>query len=149
MRQKAYISELEKQLNTLSTENADYKSKVDLLRTENKFIKDQLAFLHNFISHAISLSFPSTNSAPQVDNHSTQQQLPNAPNLMNMMSDLANMLNNSNNGNMNPASLMQMLAQFSNTNQNTPNSTSGTEAQEESPENEENDSANEETSDQL
>jgi hypothetical protein len=45
-------------VSSLSTENAEFKAKVELLRSENLMIKEQLVYLRNFISSAISLSFP-------------------------------------------------------------------------------------------
>jgi hypothetical protein len=61
MRQKQYIQELEKRVNVLTTETAEAKSKVELLQSENKLIKEQLVYLRRFIQQAISLSFPFTN----------------------------------------------------------------------------------------
>jgi len=63
-RQKEYIQDLEKKVNDLQKENVDYRTKVDLLYSENKLIKDQLIYLRNVISQAISLQFspnPPTN----------------------------------------------------------------------------------------
>jgi hypothetical protein len=61
-RQKAYIEDLEKKVNKVETENAQNLTKVELLKSENKIIKQQLEYLRKFISDAISLSLENNNS---------------------------------------------------------------------------------------
>lgn len=52
-RQKAYIQEMEKKVAKLSAETAQYKSKLDLLSTENKMMKEQMAYLRTFLSQVM------------------------------------------------------------------------------------------------
>jgi len=53
-RQKTYIRDLEDTVNKLNTEKIQFQSKVDLLFTENRLIKEQLSYLKEFINHVIS-----------------------------------------------------------------------------------------------
>jgi len=71
-RQKQYIIDLEKQVNTLAAQNAAYSAKVDLLSAENNLIKDQLGYLRTFISKAVQLSF--SNAGGGSGGPSSQQQ---------------------------------------------------------------------------
>lgn len=57
-RQKAYIQDLEKKVADLSATNNDFRARVELLNSENKLIKEQLLYLRNFITQAVSFSFP-------------------------------------------------------------------------------------------
>lgn len=57
-RQKAYIQDLEKKVADLSATNNDHRARVELLNSENKLIKEQLLYLRNFITQAVSFSFP-------------------------------------------------------------------------------------------
>jgi len=57
-RQKAYIQDLEKKVADLSSTNNDFRARVELLNSENKLIKEQLLYLRNFITQAVSFSFP-------------------------------------------------------------------------------------------
>lgn len=57
-RQKAYIQDLEKKVSDLSATNNEFRARVELLNSENKLIKEQLLYLRNFITQAVSFSFP-------------------------------------------------------------------------------------------
>ncbi len=129
-RQRAYISDLETKVNGLSTENAENKSRVDLLRSENKLIKEQLVYLRNFISQAVSFSLPTSNSSSNNNNSNPSNSLPTTlggfpfPPPPNVMASLMNMMNNNNinnpsNNNNNipfpdPNTLLSLIANSSN-----------------------------------
>ncbi|KYQ90652.1 putative basic-leucine zipper transcription factor [Tieghemostelium lacteum] len=57
-RQKAYIHDLEKKVNDLTSTNSEFRARVELLNSENKLIREQLLYLRNFITQAVSFSFP-------------------------------------------------------------------------------------------
>ncbi|PRP74471.1 hypothetical protein PROFUN_06600 [Planoprotostelium fungivorum] len=61
-RQKAYLLELESKVSSLTTENAENKAKVELLRSENQLIREQLNYLRAFITQAVSFSLPFQNN---------------------------------------------------------------------------------------
>lgn len=61
-RQKAYIQDLEKKVADLSSTNNEFRARVELLNSENKLIKEQLLYLRNFITQAVSFSFPKSPS---------------------------------------------------------------------------------------
>lgn len=63
-RQKAYIQDLEKKVQDLGATNNDYRARVELLNSENKLIKEQLLYLRNFVTQAVSHSFPKGTSPP-------------------------------------------------------------------------------------
>jgi hypothetical protein len=88
LRQKQYIEDLEVKVAGLTRENADSKARLELLLSENKLIKEQLAYVRNFISQAISASF---NPAAALSN------MQNNPAFMqNMMTAFSSMMANSN-----------------------------------------------------
>ena len=60
-RQKAYLQQLETKVQQLSTENEQCKANLELFRSENKLIKEQLAFLRSFISQAMATQTPGAN----------------------------------------------------------------------------------------
>jgi len=49
-RQKAYIQDLEKKVAKLNAETTQYRSKVDLLTTENKLVREQMNYMRSFLS---------------------------------------------------------------------------------------------------
>eukprot|EP01117_Protostelium_nocturnum_P006369 TRINITY_DN22_c1_g1_i1.p1 TRINITY_DN22_c1_g1~~TRINITY_DN22_c1_g1_i1.p1 ORF type:complete len:196 (+),score=86.83 TRINITY_DN22_c1_g1_i1:882-1469(+) len=55
-RQKQYLSELESKVSELTNENAHNKATLELLRSENQLIREQLNYLRTFISQAVSFS---------------------------------------------------------------------------------------------
>ncbi|KAF2077200.1 hypothetical protein CYY_001520 [Polysphondylium violaceum] len=57
-RQKAYIQDLEKKVSDLTGTNSEYRARVELLNSENKLIREQLLYLRNFVTQAVSFSFP-------------------------------------------------------------------------------------------
>jgi len=57
-RQKSHIIELESKVETLSSDNTMLGSRVDMLTTENKLIKEQLDYMRNFVMNCLQLSFP-------------------------------------------------------------------------------------------
>jgi len=61
-RQKAYIQDLEKKVHDLAVDNNEFRARVELLNSENKLIKDQLLYLRNFVTQAVSFSFPKVGS---------------------------------------------------------------------------------------
>eukprot|EP00005_Dracoamoeba_jomungandri_P001634 CAMPEP_0174251294 /NCGR_PEP_ID=MMETSP0439-20130205/1158_1 /TAXON_ID=0 /ORGANISM="Stereomyxa ramosa, Strain Chinc5" /LENGTH=190 /DNA_ID=CAMNT_0015331567 /DNA_START=78 /DNA_END=650 /DNA_ORIENTATION=- len=63
-RQKNHIQQLESDVNALSSENTTLKTKVEDLQKENKFIRDQLDYMRNFVMNALQVSF--ANAAPNV-----------------------------------------------------------------------------------
>lgn len=65
-RQKAYIQDLEKKVSDLSATNNDFRARVELLNSENKLIKEQLLYLRNFITQAVSFSFPKSPGSEDV-----------------------------------------------------------------------------------
>eukprot|EP01119_Soliformovum_irregulare_P008613 TRINITY_DN21718_c0_g1_i1.p1 TRINITY_DN21718_c0_g1~~TRINITY_DN21718_c0_g1_i1.p1 ORF type:complete len:275 (-),score=61.96 TRINITY_DN21718_c0_g1_i1:31-762(-) len=87
-RQKAYIQDLETKVNTVTTENADNKAKLELLRSENKLIKEQLAYLRNFISQAIAFSYPLQNQTQAMHVQQMVQSMQNLQNMQQMMQNL-------------------------------------------------------------
>eukprot|EP01111_Echinosteliopsis_oligospora_P010793 TRINITY_DN341_c1_g1_i1.p1 TRINITY_DN341_c1_g1~~TRINITY_DN341_c1_g1_i1.p1 ORF type:complete len:318 (+),score=118.61 TRINITY_DN341_c1_g1_i1:598-1551(+) len=52
-RQKNYIADLENRVEELSAMNSEYASKIDILISENKIIREQLSRLHDFVSQAM------------------------------------------------------------------------------------------------
>jgi len=57
-RQKAYIQDLERKVTELTSHNNDARARIELLSSENKLIKEQLLYLRNFITQAVSFTFP-------------------------------------------------------------------------------------------
>eukprot|EP01097_Dermamoeba_algensis_P001917 TRINITY_DN1753_c0_g1_i1.p1 TRINITY_DN1753_c0_g1~~TRINITY_DN1753_c0_g1_i1.p1 ORF type:complete len:132 (+),score=35.44 TRINITY_DN1753_c0_g1_i1:59-454(+) len=57
-RQREYISELESKVQGLNTTNSEFRSRLDDLDKENKLLKDQLAYLRNFIGKAVTFAYP-------------------------------------------------------------------------------------------
>eukprot|EP01133_Synstelium_polycarpum_P014172 gene14172-16704_t len=57
-RQKAYIQDLEKKVSDLTSSNSEFRARVELLGSENKLIREQMGYLRNFITQAVSFSFP-------------------------------------------------------------------------------------------
>ncbi|EGC30580.1 hypothetical protein DICPUDRAFT_92949 [Dictyostelium purpureum] len=57
-RQKAYIQDLEKKVSDLTGTNSEFRARVELLNSENKLIREQLLYLRNFVTQAVSFSFP-------------------------------------------------------------------------------------------
>ncbi|EFA78647.1 putative basic-leucine zipper transcription factor [Heterostelium album PN500] len=57
-RQKAYIQDLEKKVHDLTTNNSEFRARTELLNSENKLIREQLMYLRNFITQAVSFTFP-------------------------------------------------------------------------------------------
>lgn len=57
-RQKAYIRDLEKKVTDLTAAINESRARVELLNSENKLIKEQLLYLRNFITQAVSFSLP-------------------------------------------------------------------------------------------
>eukprot|EP00002_Diphylleia_rotans_P022945 TRINITY_DN4506_c0_g1_i1.p2 TRINITY_DN4506_c0_g1~~TRINITY_DN4506_c0_g1_i1.p2 ORF type:complete len:197 (-),score=51.01 TRINITY_DN4506_c0_g1_i1:796-1386(-) len=58
IRKKNYISELEKRTAELSSSNSDLQTRVNTLTTENKLLKDQLAYLRLVLSQAATSAYP-------------------------------------------------------------------------------------------
>jgi len=99
-RQKAYIQDLEKKVADLSSTNNDFRARVELLNSENKLIKEQLLYLRNFITQAVSFSFP---KSPGSDGEGTGSTSPNSllgpmpagltlpPEILGAMSNMPNM----------------------------------------------------------
>jgi hypothetical protein len=63
-RQKAYIHDLENQVQQLQTQNVELKVKSDLLNSENSLLKEQLLYLRSFITQAVSFSLPCGQNTP-------------------------------------------------------------------------------------
>lgn len=63
-RQKAYIQDLEKKVGDLTATNNEFRARVELLNSENKLIKEQLLYLRNFVTQAVSFSFPKVGNMP-------------------------------------------------------------------------------------
>jgi hypothetical protein len=76
-RQKAYIQDLEKKVADLAATNNEFRARVELLNSENKLIKEQLLYLRNFITQAVSFSFPKVGSVAGVPT-ATSAGMPNA-----------------------------------------------------------------------
>lgn len=55
-RQKQHILDMEAKIKLLDTENSELRTKVELLVSENKIVKDQLLYLRSFIGQAVSVS---------------------------------------------------------------------------------------------
>lgn len=53
-RQKNYIQELEKKVDSLVSENQQFTSKAELLQSENHLLRDQLSYLRGFMTHVMS-----------------------------------------------------------------------------------------------
>jgi len=53
-RQKNYIQELEKKVDSLVSENQLFTSKAELLQSENHLLRDQLSYLRGFMTHVMS-----------------------------------------------------------------------------------------------
>merc|ERR1712137_307764 len=53
-RQKNYIQELEKKVDSLVSENQQFTSKAELLQSENHLLRDQLSYLRGFMGHVMS-----------------------------------------------------------------------------------------------
>merc|ERR1712063_130338 len=53
-RQKNYIQELEKKVDSLVSENQLFTSKAELLQSENHLLRDQLSYLRGFMGHVMS-----------------------------------------------------------------------------------------------
>jgi hypothetical protein len=65
LRQKAYIAELEKKVQELSTDVMITKAKMEVLTAENKMVKEQLNYLRGFATQVMTCSAPfSSNSGP-------------------------------------------------------------------------------------
>lgn len=122
-RQKEYINELEKQVNALTTENTDAKSKVELLMSENKIIKEQLQYLRNFIAQALSFSFqmpPNLNHSPM--GQALGQLFDQTPT---QISQTADQLENQPLQQMMNQQFFQLLNQMATNNQSMPSDSSG------------------------
>ncbi len=56
-RQKEYIADLENKVAEVTNKNIALMAKVDVLASENKLVKDQLAFLRTFVVGALQSAF--------------------------------------------------------------------------------------------
>ncbi len=56
-RQKEYIADLENKVAEVTNKNIALMAKVDVLVSENKLVKDQLAFLRTFVVGALQSAF--------------------------------------------------------------------------------------------
>ncbi len=56
MRQKQHIIDMESKIKLVEAENSELRTKVELLNSENKIVKDQLLYLRSFIGQAVSIS---------------------------------------------------------------------------------------------
>lgn len=74
-RQKQQALDLEKEINTLKTQNASLKAKVQMLDVENKITKQQLAQIQQFIANSVSIALDNKPPGPE----KTQELLNNLP----------------------------------------------------------------------
>lgn len=63
-RQKAYIQDLEKKVAKLNAETTQFRSKVDLLTTENKLVREQMNYMRSFLSQIMMPNFNGGAVAP-------------------------------------------------------------------------------------
>jgi hypothetical protein len=63
-RQKAYLQELEENVTEIAIENSEMKAKAELLRSENKLVRDQLDYLRNIIAEGIAYSVGGPGASP-------------------------------------------------------------------------------------
>lgn len=78
-RQKEHIADLEKKVENLTSENSNLTSKVQLLSTENKLIREQLNYMRTFVMNALQLSFgdqPQQQSSGTPRNHYPSRSAP-------------------------------------------------------------------------
>ncbi|EGG23827.1 putative basic-leucine zipper transcription factor [Cavenderia fasciculata] len=82
-RQKAYIQDLEKKVSDLTSNNSEIRARAELLNSENKLIREQLMYLRNFVTQAVSFSFPKSGSGSptSVGSPVSPGSMPNAPTL--------------------------------------------------------------------
>eukprot|EP00002_Diphylleia_rotans_P015657 TRINITY_DN3033_c0_g1_i1.p1 TRINITY_DN3033_c0_g1~~TRINITY_DN3033_c0_g1_i1.p1 ORF type:complete len:236 (-),score=56.46 TRINITY_DN3033_c0_g1_i1:354-1061(-) len=66
IRKKNYINELEKRTTELSSSNSDLQTRVNTLATENKLLKDQLAYLRLVLSQAATTTYQPTPQIPMM-----------------------------------------------------------------------------------
>ena len=62
-RQKNYIQDLEKKVESLIADNQQTASKAELLESENRLLRDQLNYLRGFLTQIMTMAFPMPTAA--------------------------------------------------------------------------------------
>eukprot|EP01112_Ceratiomyxa_fruticulosa_P011001 TRINITY_DN2949_c0_g1_i1.p1 TRINITY_DN2949_c0_g1~~TRINITY_DN2949_c0_g1_i1.p1 ORF type:complete len:484 (-),score=122.44 TRINITY_DN2949_c0_g1_i1:383-1834(-) len=80
-RQKAHIQETEERVEQLKINNSESTALLEILEAENRLLKEQLNYLHNFISSAVSIqNIPTTGTTVSTASSSIDQITPNTNN---------------------------------------------------------------------
>jgi len=62
-RQKQHIRDLEEEVNSINNRNVDLNTQLEVLRTENAMVKEQLRYLRCFITEGLKFAFPDSKFA--------------------------------------------------------------------------------------